>query len=75
MIKISKLKTGIYVQLPKVWRAHPFLRNSFAASSPKQIAKMKEYGILEVNINFGKSSVHQKKFLPEEQPQKYFSVN
>ncbi len=74
-IKISELKTGMYVELPKAWTAHPFLRNSFTITSPKQIAKMKEYGILEVNINLEKSAVVQKTIVPEEQPEKDFSIN
>lgn len=74
-IKICELKKGMYVELPKTWRAHPFLRNSFTITSPKQINKMKEYGILEVNIDLDKSAALPKEIIPEEQPEKDFSTN
>jgi HD-GYP domain-containing protein (c-di-GMP phosphodiesterase class II) len=74
-IKVSELKAGMYIELPKAWRAHPFLRNSFTITSQKQIDKIIEYGILEVNINEGKGIVAQEKLTTEEQPEKDFSAN
>lgn len=74
-IKISELKTGMYVELPKAWKAHPFLRNSFTITSEKQITKMREYGILEVNIDVEKSVFVPKEIVPVEEPEKDFSTN
>jgi HD-GYP domain-containing protein (c-di-GMP phosphodiesterase class II) len=50
-IKITELKVGMYINLPRAWRAHPFLRNSFTVTSFRQIQKMMDYGIKEVNID------------------------
>jgi HD-GYP domain-containing protein (c-di-GMP phosphodiesterase class II) len=50
-VKISKLKPGMYIILPRAWRDHPFLRNSFILTSENQIQKLMDYGIKEVNID------------------------
>ena len=50
-IKITELKPGMYINLPSAWRAHPFMRNSFTITSRKQIQKLVDYGIHEVNID------------------------
>ncbi|MGV8057708.1 MAG: HD-GYP domain-containing protein [Smithellaceae bacterium] len=71
-IKVSDLKTGMYIELPSSWHAHPFLRNSFTITSQKQIDKIIEYGILEVNINEAKGVIAQQKITPEKQPEKIF---
>lgn len=49
-IKAKDIKVGMYVKLPHAWRAHPFLRNSFTITTEKQIEKIINYGITEVNI-------------------------
>ncbi len=72
-IKVSELKVGMYIELPKAWRAHPFLRNSFTINSSKQIDKIIEYGITEVNINVEKSVTSRADIAPGEQPEKDFS--
>lgn len=41
----------MFIHLPSAWRAHPFLRNSFTITSQKQIQKLIDYGIKEVNID------------------------
>jgi HD-GYP domain-containing protein (c-di-GMP phosphodiesterase class II) len=74
-IKVSELKTGMYIELPKAWRAHPFLRNSFTITSQKQIDKIIEYGILEVNINEAEGITAPIMLKYEEQPEKDFSEN
>ncbi len=63
----------MYVNLPSAWRAHPFLRNHFTITSKKQIQKMMDYGIRDVNID-------EQKGIPEdavkqvvEEPEKDFS--
>jgi HD-GYP domain-containing protein (c-di-GMP phosphodiesterase class II) len=65
----------MYIELPKAWKAHPFLRNSFRVTSEKQITKMREYGILEVNIDVEKSIFVPKEIVPVEEPEKDFSTN
>ena len=48
-ISVDDLKPGMFiVNLGRSWFAHPFLRNRFALTSPKQIKKLKKYGITEV---------------------------
>jgi HD-GYP domain-containing protein (c-di-GMP phosphodiesterase class II) len=53
-IKSSELKVGMFIELPHAWRAHPFLKNSFTITSEKQIKKIIEHGITEVNIDEAK---------------------
>lgn len=74
-IKVTELKEGMYIELPKAWRAHPFLRNSFTITSQKQIDKIIEYGILEVNINEGKGVAARKNIVREEQQEEDFSLS
>lgn len=72
-IKISELKTGMYVNLPSAWRAHPFLRNSFTITSEKQIRKLIDYGIQEVTID-EKKGAPSNSFIKEiEEPEKDFT--
>lgn len=60
-IKSSELKIGMFIELPHAWRAHPFLTNSFTITSQKQIKKIIEHGIKEVNINEAKGIAAQEK--------------
>lgn len=73
-IKVSELKIGMYVELPHAWHSHPFLKNSFTINSQKQINKIIEYGITEVNINEEKGVIAQQTLTQEEQPEKSFSA-
>ena len=50
-IKIHELRPGMYIMLPRTWKEHPFLRNSFTITSDKQIQKLKEFGIKEILID------------------------
>ncbi len=51
-ISVDDLKLGMFiVNLGRSWLAHPFLRNQFTVTSPKQIEKLKKYGIKEVYID------------------------
>lgn len=55
-VKTEDLKVGMFiVDLGCSWMNHPFLRNKKLINSPKQIEKLKEYGILEVYIDPQKS--------------------
>jgi HD-GYP domain-containing protein (c-di-GMP phosphodiesterase class II) len=72
-IKVSELKVGMYIELPSAWRAHPFLRNSFTIDSPRQIQKIIEFGIREVNINEDKGIAVNEILPAEDQPERDFS--
>jgi len=51
-ISVDDLKLGMFiVNLGRSWLAHPFLRNQVSVTSPKQIKKLKKYGIKEVYID------------------------
>ncbi len=65
----------MYIELPSAWRAHPFLRNSFTINSQRQIQKIIDYGIQEVNIDADKGIMPQESLSAEEQPQKDLTVN
>jgi HD-GYP domain-containing protein (c-di-GMP phosphodiesterase class II) len=72
-IKISELKPGMYINLPRAWKAHPFLRNSFTITSPGQIKKLIDYGITDVMIDEIKG-MPSDAIVPEvEEPEKDFS--
>jgi HD-GYP domain-containing protein (c-di-GMP phosphodiesterase class II) len=72
-IKINELKIGMYINLPSAWRAHPFLRNSFTITSKKQIQKLIDYGIMEVNIDEIKGVSSNASIKEVEEPEKDFS--
>ena len=72
-IKAKDIKVGMYVKLPHAWRSHPFLRNSFTITTGKQIEKIINYGIKEVNIDVEKG-IDPKNILEEVvEPEKDFS--
>ena len=51
-ISVDDLDMGMFiVNMGRSWLAHPFLRNQFSITSPKQIKKLKKYGIKEVYID------------------------
>lgn len=51
-IKTEDLRVGMFiVDMGCSWKYHPFLSNKKLLTSPKQIQKLKEYGILEVYID------------------------
>lgn len=75
-IKISELKIGMYINLPRAWRAHPFLRNSFTITSEKQIQKIIDYGIKEINIDEQKGILAERAVkLAIEEPERDYSQN
>lgn len=69
-IKITDLKMGMYVNLPSAWHAHPFLRNHFTITSKKQIQKMMDYGLSEVNIDVQKGIPEDEVKQAVEEPEK-----
>lgn len=74
-IKAKDIKIGMYVNLPHAWRAHPFLRNSFTITTERQIAKIIDYGIKEVNIDENKGISASGVIKEVVEPEKDFSEN
>lgn len=56
-VPVDKLQSGMYVILPLSWSKHDFLRSAFKISSAEQIAKIRSYGLREVEVDFAKSDV------------------
>lgn len=67
-IRTENLKVGMFiVDMGRSWIDHPFLTNKKLITSPQQIEKLKEYGILEVYIDPQKSwKQEEEDILPEE---------
>ncbi len=72
-IKAKDIKVGMYVNLPHAWRAHPFLRSSFTITTDKQISKIINHGITEVNIDVQKSVAAADILKEVVEPEKDFS--
>ncbi len=72
-IKISDLKPGMYVNLPRAWKSHPFLRNSFTITSSKQIQKLMDFGITEVIIDESKGLKDDAIISEAEEPEKDYT--
>ena len=72
-IKAKDIKVGMYVNLPHAWRAHPFLRNSFTITTEKQIEKIINFGITEVNIEENKGIAASDIIKEVVEPEKNFS--
>ncbi len=49
LIDVSKLRTGLFVELDIDWMHHPFLRGSFKIASDKQIEAIRELGLKQVS--------------------------
>ena len=71
-IPIEHLKIGMFVELPHAWHAHPFLRNSFTITSEKQIQKLIDHGIRDVEVNDAKGVSADEIKTDIDEPQKHF---
>jgi len=69
-IKINDLKPGMYVMLPRAWKEHPFLRNSFTITSDKQIQKLKDFRIQDIYIDETKGATADEAISEEREPEK-----
>lgn len=58
-VKAQDLRVGMYVQLPKKWFSHPFLKNEFLINSTAQIAKMIEIGLTDIAVDTQKSNYEE----------------
>lgn len=67
-VKTSDLKIGMYVLLPADWFKHPFLKNQFMLTSPKDIEKIKNSGFESVQVDFSKSRIDGETVQPEPNP-------
>lgn len=54
-IKVSELKIGMFVHLTGSWLSHSFMTNRFIIKSEKQIAKIRDAGFDEVDIDLSKT--------------------
>ena len=55
-VKADDLKIGMFIVNPACSRfKHPFLRNKLSITSPRQLEKLRQYGILEVCIDIERS--------------------
>jgi HD-GYP domain-containing protein (c-di-GMP phosphodiesterase class II) len=50
-ISVNKLEVGMYVNLPLSWMSHSFIKNKFLITSRKQIDKIVESGLIDVEID------------------------
>jgi len=56
-VQIKDLNVGMYVIIPRAWINHSFTLNQFLIKNTGQIKKMREDGILEVQVDFAKSNI------------------
>ncbi len=57
-VQIKDLKPGMYVIIPGSWMNHSFTLNQFLLKNTSQIKKMREDGMLEVQVDFAKSNIN-----------------
>lgn len=55
-IKVADLKAGMFVHLKGNWLSHSFLTNRFLIKSDKQIAKIRDAGFEEVDVDLSKTT-------------------
>lgn len=55
-IKVQEVQVGDYVILPLKWKEHQFWRNHFQVRNTRDIAKIVETGLQELEIDLDKSS-------------------
>lgn len=60
VLKPDDLKIGMYIEIPKIWLNHPFLKNKFKISSDRQIQKIKKSHIDEILMYPEKSEIIEK---------------
>jgi len=65
-VRVADLKIGMYVILPLAWHEHPFLKNHFLVTSPKEIDQIGQLGVRVVKIDTAKSRVSAKPPVSEE---------
>ena len=71
-IPIRDLKVGMYILLPFSWFKHPFLKNHFKLRSQIEIAKIKELGFADVQVDLSKSDLPENE---KENPPEKLEIN
>jgi cyclic di-GMP phosphodiesterase len=56
-IPVNELKVGMHVTIPGSWFRHPFVRSRFVLDSRKDIDRMMEWGLTNVNVESGASEI------------------
>lgn len=54
-VKVTELKVGMFVHLTGSWLSHSFMTNRFLIKNDKQIAKIRDAGFEEVDIDLSKT--------------------
>jgi len=57
-IRTRELKVGMYIELPRSWFAHDFLKNEFKITSQKQLDQLLAMKLKEITVDFDKSEVY-----------------
>ena len=55
-VSVSELKVGMQVTIPGSWFRHPFIRSRFTLNSPRDIEKMKHWGVRTVSVDAPRAS-------------------
>lgn len=55
-VPVSELKVGMQVTIPGSWFSHPFIRSRFTLNSPRDIEKMKHWGVRTVSVDAPRAS-------------------
>lgn len=56
----DQLEIGMFVELPKSWLAHDFLKNNFKISSTDQLKELRRLKLDEVTVDYARSDVKPK---------------
>lgn len=50
-VPVNELRVGMQVTIPGSWFRHPFVRSRFTLNSPRDIEKMKHWGVKTVSVD------------------------
>ncbi len=54
-LRVDDLRVGMHVIIPSSWHKHPFGKNQFTITDERQIYEIRDCGIIEIEIDTGKS--------------------
>lgn len=58
-VPVSELRVGMQVTIPGSWFRHPFIRRRFTLNSPRDIEKMKHWGVETVSVDSPRTDTPQ----------------
>ncbi len=58
-VPVSELKVGMQVTIPGSWFRHPFIRRRFTLNSPRDIEKMRHWGVETVSVDSPRNDTPQ----------------